>query len=239
MHYFLLLMRTALFHIAVFLFTLLFAIVSILFVRFIPYKKRFNYLIIWSRAVIFFAKIICGIRYHVTGLENIPSKQSYVVIAKHQSQWETFFLINLLRPISIVCKRELLTLPIGVGYGISLLNPISIDRSSPRNALKDIQRIGHERLIQDKVPVLIFPEGTRTAYGAKGNYARSGAALAITAGVPIILISLNSGLFWPGDTLIKYPGTIEVIISQPISSIDKTSKELIIEAETWIESNIR
>lgn len=229
--------RSSVFHVVVFLFTLLYTAVSVIFVRFVPYKARFTYLTIWSRTVVFFAKVICGIRYRVSGLENVPDGP-FVVLAKHQSQWETFFLVNLLQPISIVCKRELLKAPFGVGYGISLLNPITIDRSQPKQALKDIQTTGMVRLQEDKMPVLIFPEGTRTQVHKKGKYARSGAALAIAAGVPAVFISLNAGFYWPAGSLMKYPGTIEVVVSDPVDTQGKTAKELTQEAEQWIESNI-
>ena len=233
------LLRSALFHLAVPLFTLCYTFFSIAFVHLIPYQHRFRYLTIWSRAVIFFAKIFCGIRYKVTGLENIPSDSSFVVMAKHQSQWETFFLVNLLQPISIVCKQELLKLPLGVGYGISLLNPITINRNNPRQALKQIQATGLERLQKDNLPVLIFPEGTRMAVGEKGKYARSAAQLAVAANRPAIFISLNSGSFWPDKGFKKFPGTIEVVINKPVNTEGLSVQALNLQAEEWIEANIK
>lgn len=230
--------RSILFHLAVLIFTLGYTLVSIAFVHLIPYHLRFRYLTLWSRAVIFFARTICGINYKVIGLENIPKNSSYVVMAKHQSQWETFFLVNLLQPISIVCKQELLKLPLGVGYGISLLNPITINRSNPRQALKQIQTMGLQRLQDDNMPVLIFPEGTRTTVGKVGKYARSAAQLAINAEKPVIFISLNSGLCWPDKGFMKYPGTIAIRINTAVSSSGKTAQQLTQEAQHWIEDNI-
>ncbi|NRB37348.1 MAG: 1-acyl-sn-glycerol-3-phosphate acyltransferase [Pseudomonadales bacterium] len=231
-------LRSVLFHLTVLIFTLCYTVISIAFVKFIPYQSRFRYLTIWSKSLVFLARFICGIRYKVTGLENIPEEGSYVVMAKHQSQWETFFLVNLLQPISIVCKQELLKLPLGVGYGISLLNPITINRSNPRQALKQIQATGIERLQEDNMPVLIFPEGTRTAVGKTGKYARSAAQLAIKAEKPAIFISLNSGLCWPDKGWLKYPGLIEIRINTPVTTAGKTAKQLTDEAQTWIEGNI-
>ncbi len=234
----LILLRSVLFHLVVLLFTVFFTLISIAFVHLIPYHLRFRYLTLWSRTVIFLARIICGIRYKVVGLENIPADDSYVVMAKHQSQWETFFLVNLLQPISIVCKQELLKIPLGVGYGISLLNPITINRSNPRQALKQIQSTGLQRLQDDAMPVLIFPEGTRTAVGNNGKYARSGAQLAIKAGKPVVFISLNSGHCWPDSGFLKYPGLVEVRINKPVDSAGKSAQQLTDEAQHWIEANI-
>ncbi|CAA0114106.1 Uncharacterised protein [BD1-7 clade bacterium] len=231
-------LRTALFVFSVPAFTVLYTLFSIAFVRLIPYQKRFAYLTIWSRMVIWLAKTCCGIRYQFHGMDKLPKDQPYVVIAKHQSQWETFHLVNVLQPISIVCKKELLKTPLGIGYGISLLQPIAINRDDPRKALKDIQNQGLARLRDDNMPVLIFPEGTRTPVDSKGKYARSGAALAIAAGVPVIFATHNAGYFWPSRGFDKFAGTIDVHFSEPVSSHDKTALQLTREAEEWIESHL-
>ena len=231
-------LRSGLFYSLYVLLTALFSLGAVLFISFLSFRTRFLLLSQWSRFCIFFARIVCGIRYNISGLEHLPKDQPYVVLSKHQSQWETYFLMHLLSPVSIICKKELLKIP-GFGYCLGLLKPIAIDRSNPKQALKDIQSIGLQRLQEDQVPVLIFPEGTRTGIGEKGKYARGGAQLAIKAEVPVVFISHNAGYCWPSDKFIKHPGTIDIIISKPVSSVDKSARELTIEAESWIESQVR
>ena len=60
---------------------------------FIPSAKLRSTLIIswWSRMAIWLTKHLVGIRYEVIGRENIPD-QPGVILANHQSTWETFFL---------------------------------------------------------------------------------------------------------------------------------------------------
>ncbi len=231
-------LRTVLFHLAVFLFTAVYSSLSIGLIFLLPYEARFRYLTIYSRTIIYLAKVICGIGYRVEGLENFHQQRAFVVLAKHQSQWETFFLVNLLFPVAIVCKKELLKLPMGVGVGIGSLKPIAVDRSDPKQALKDISTQGRQRLLEDNMPVLLFPEGTRTAPGERRKYARSGAALAIAAGVPAVFVSHNAGYFWPATTLLKYPGTVVVRISPPVDTAGKTATQLTDMAAEWIEPRV-
>jgi 1-acyl-sn-glycerol-3-phosphate acyltransferase len=49
-------------------------------------------------------------RYQVLGRENIPATPA-VVIAKHQSAWETVGLQEILPPLVFVLKKELLRVP--------------------------------------------------------------------------------------------------------------------------------
>ncbi len=204
---------------------------------FLPFEKRYQVIAFWSRFSVYAARLFCGVRFQITGLEHLPKDQPYVVLSKHQSQWETYFLMYLLCPVSIICKKELLKIPI-FGYCLALLKPIAIDRSNPKQALKDIQTKGLQRLLEEKIPVLIFPEGTRTAIGTQGKYARGGAALALKADVPVIFISHNSGYCWPSKKFIKHPGLIDIHISQPISPQGSTALELTKQAEQWIESRV-
>jgi len=228
--------RTGVFYLTYTGFTTLFSLMAITFVPLLPYKKRLTIILLWNKFVLLTAKLICGIDYRIHGLDNIP-KGAYVVLAKHQSAWETFLLVLLLKPISIILKQELLKIP-GFGWGLRLLKPIPIDRSNPRAALRSIRKIGLKRLQEEEIPILVFPEGTRTALGESGRYARSGAALAIEAQVPVIFIAHNAGYFWPTSHRLKYPGTIDVFISKAVDTQGREAAELTKEAETWIESHV-
>ncbi len=238
MNTFFIAIRSILFHLAVFIFTAIYSSISVWFVFYLPFEMRYKYLTIYSRAIIFLARIICGIKYQVEGLENLAKHKAFVALSKHQSQWETFFLANIISPVIIVCKKELLKTPMAIGRGIGSMRPITIDRSNPKQALKDITTQGTQRLLEDQLPVLMYPEGTRTSVGEKRKYARSGAALAITTGVPVVFISHNAGYFWPTGRYMKYPGTVHVKISEPFDAKGMTPKELTDTASEWIEKNI-
>ena len=63
---------------------------------------------------------------------------------------------------------------------------------------------------------MIFPEGTRRAPGAPPDYKPGYVALYEGLDVPCIPLALNSGLFWPRRSLIRFPGTIVVEFLEPI-----------------------
>lgn len=177
---------------------------------FLPFRARYRLVIqTWCRCATWLAKVVAGIHYEVRGLENIP-QQPCVILAKHQSTWETFYLSALFEPLSQVVKRELLYVPF-FGWAMAMLKPIAIDRSNPKAALKQLAKQGDERIKQGAW-VLIFPEGTRIPPGQIGKFSRGGAALAVNAGLPVLPIAHNAGEFWPKQGWAKYPGTIQVVI---------------------------
>lgn len=199
----------------------------------VSYKRRHDIVSLGASSTSFFLQLWCGVKIEIEGKENIP-EGPMVILAKHQSTWETYHLQRLFRPVSTILKKELLEIPI-FGWGLSKLHPIGIDRSNPRAAMKQIMEQGKDRLAMGN-NVVIYPEGTRVDPGQRGKYARSGAALAIAAGVPVLPVAHNAGVCWPGKRFLKFPGTIKVIIGEPIDTTDANSKALTEQVEQWIEA---
>lgn len=132
-------------------------------------------------------------------------------------------------------EKELLYVPF-FGWAMAMLRPIAIDRENPKEALREVASKG-DVLLKDGVWVLIFPEGTRVPYGTVGKFTRSGAALAVNAGLPVLPIAHNAGKFWPRDGWGKRPGIIEVMIGPPMfaeGSGPRATAELNDRAATWI-----
>jgi 1-acyl-sn-glycerol-3-phosphate acyltransferase len=228
-------LRASLFYFGYFVLIFWFSITGPLLFSFFPYRIRSQYILGWNRCTIIWARCTCGLRVNIVGKENLPNSP-YVALAKHQSQWETYFLQYFLAPVSIVLKRELIRLPF-FGWGLRLSDPIAIDRSSPKRALKMILEQGENRISRN-ISVLIFPEGTRINPGNVGKYARGGANIAISSNVPVVPIALNAGEFWPSNKFIKYPGTITVVIGKPIPTTDTNSRELTEQVKGWIEGQV-
>lgn len=226
-------LRAALFYLAYSSFTTIYSLSALVFIWFLPFKTKFRFICYWNRVTLFFVRFLLGIKVDIQGLENLPKNQPYVVLANHQSQLETFVLLLILQPVSIIIKKELLKIP-GFGWGLGMLKPIAIDRSNPKQALKDIQQAGKKRLQEDNIAVMIFPEGTRVDPEKNVKYARSGASLAINSQVPVVFIAHNAGYFWPSDKFFKFPGTMQMHISKPVDSEGLTAKTLTEQAQQWI-----
>lgn len=229
-------LRSLLFALVMLVMTVIWAPLCFLFAP-LPYHQRYYMTGRWNVVVIWAAKVICGIRYQVKGMENLPDAPA-VVLSKHQSAWETIFYIVLMpRPLVYVFKKALTYIPF-FGWGIALLRMIPIDRSKGTDAMKQVVAIGRKRLA-DGQWIIMFPEGTRSQVGSKEKYKIGGPRLAVETGVPVIPVAMNSGECWPKNSFIKKPGLITVSIGKPISSEGKSALELLHEVENWIESEMR
>ena len=201
----------------------------------LPARGRYHVITGYNRLVTWLARHVLGIRYVIEGREHLPATPA-VVMAKHQSAWETIVFLILFPPLAPVIKRELLKVPF-FGWAFRLLNPIAIDRAAGREALRQIVAQGREKL-DAGFWVLIFPEGTRVAPGEKGRYGIGGGWLAAETGAPIVPVAHNAGEVWPKNAFVKRPGTITVRIGPAIASQGRSAAELTRAVETWIEAEM-
>lgn len=229
-------LRSILFFILYNLMGIFHSIAAFVVAPFQTFEQRYRFVNLWSQATMWLLRRLNGVEIEVSGLENIPRGEPVVVLANHQSQWETFYLQLLITPQATVLKRELLWVPF-FGWALILLRPIAIDRGQPGQALKTILRIGLERLEQG-VSVVIYPEGTRQPPGQVGRFNAGGAMLACRAGRRVVPIAHNAGDCWPARSLWRFPGTIRVVIGEPIDCAGKTPKAVNEKAEGWIRATL-
>jgi len=227
--------RSALFILGMVISTLIFAPLSVLTFPF-PYRWRYAFITQWTRFNLWWLDLTCRLRYVVEGREHLPAG-SAIVLAKHQSAFETLAFQRIFPPQVWLLKRELLWVPF-FGWGLAMLEPIAIDRKATRKALQQLLTIGGARLEHGRW-VVIFPEGTRTAPGKKGRYAPGGAMLAARSGYPVVPVAHNAGEFWPRRGFIKRPGTIRIVIGPVIDSRGRSAQEINALAEEWIESEMQ
>ena len=229
------LLRSALFALALVVVTPPYALIALAAFP-LPRVARYRIISGWSRLVVRLARALCGIRWTVEGREHLPAKPA-VILAKHQSAWETLAFQEIFPPQVLVLKKELLWIPF-FGWGLALMSPIAIDRANGRAALRDIARRGRERLAQG-FWVVIFPEGTRVRVGEKRAYQQGGAWLAAQCGVPVVPVAHNAGRLWPRNAFLKRPGNVTVRIGPPIPTAGRDAKQISADAEAWIEGEQR
>ena len=227
----LLTLRSLLFYAGYVPMTILMSSLFIILFPLLPHRGRYEFSAAWCRSILVWLRVSCGVKYEVRGLDNLRPGVM-VVLANHQSSWETLFFYQLIYPVAPILKRELMRIPFW-GWALWLLKPIAIDRSKPRNASRSLMEQGARRL-REGYSVIIFPEGTRSAVGTLRPFTRSGAKLAIAAGVPVTPVALDAGKCWPPHQIIKYPGTIQVSIGPPIDPAGHDSNSLTAEVESWI-----
>ena len=228
------LLRSLIFAVLQTVLTIFFSIVALFS---FPFSAHARYRLItgYNHMVIWLARRVLGIQYVIKGAENLPT-QPAIILAKHQSAWETVAFLFLFPPVSPVIKQELLNVPF-FGWAFRMLSPIAIDRSSGREALKQIVKQGREKLAAG-FWVLVFPEGTRVVPGEKGRYGIGGGWLAAETGAPVVPVAHNAGEVWPKNAFIKRPGTITVSIGPVIETTGKSAAELTRAVESWIEAEM-
>lgn len=200
-----------------------------------PFSHRVRYRIgrIWTDVNLWVLEHVVGIRYAITGAENIPPGPG-IVLAKHQSAWETMGLQKIFPRQVWVLKRELFWVPL-FGWGLAMLDPIAIDRKAGFRAIREIVRQGRERLAGGAW-VVIFPEGTRVSPGEQRPYHPGGGKLAAESGFPVVPVAHDAGLLWPRNSFGKHAGTIHVAIGPPIDPAGLSASEITRRAQDWIET---
>jgi 1-acyl-sn-glycerol-3-phosphate acyltransferase len=180
----------------------------------LPYRVVIAVAKAWGRYNLFLLRVICGLRADFRGLEKIPPGP-LLVAAKHQSAWETFALLWLFDDPAFILKRELQWIPI-FGWLTIKGRMIPVDRSARPASLNAMTQRASKELAAGR-QIVIFPEGTRRPAGAEPRYRYGIARLYQRAGVPVLPIALNSGLFWRRRSILRSPGTIVVEVLDAIA----------------------
>lgn len=204
----------------------------ILLMRPLPFRWRHAVGSFWADSVIWQAKMICGVDWHVQGREHIPD-QPCIFVLNHQSNWETFFTTLLHRKLTWLLKKELTDMPY-IGWGLRAMRPIAIDRSQGRAAIKTLLREGAQR-IGSGYSLVIYPEGTRSAVDAPQPFKMGAGRLAHELGVPVVPIAHNAGQFWAVNGQL-HSGTVQVVIGEAILPQGLTPKAINAQAEAWISA---
>jgi 1-acyl-sn-glycerol-3-phosphate acyltransferase len=225
--------RSLLFFVLYNLMGIIHSLICLIVAPFQSFEQRYRFVNHWTRGTMWLLRHLNGVRVEVEGLENIPRDRAVVVMANHQSQWETFYLQLLIAPQATILKRELLWVPF-FGWALALLKPIAINRSKSSQAIKTVLRVGKQRL-DAGISVVIYPEGTRQPPGTLGRFNGGGASLAVHTGVPVLPVVHNSGDCWPARSMKRYPGTIRLIIGQPIDTAGRDVRSVSAEAADWIQ----
>ncbi|MBN1807434.1 MAG: 1-acyl-sn-glycerol-3-phosphate acyltransferase [Planctomycetes bacterium] len=125
--------------------------------------------------------VLFGLR--LRGRENVPAEGGFLVASNHQSFLDPIIIglvVGPRRQIHYMARRTLFS-P-ALGWLIRLYNAFPIERSKA-----DFKALtAAQQRLEAGIPVLVFPEGTRTPDG-RLQKVRSGAArLALSGGVPVL-----------------------------------------------------
>jgi 1-acyl-sn-glycerol-3-phosphate acyltransferase len=223
--------RAVLFNIAFYAWTALYGLLGLPMLL-APRRALMRYGTFWSLGCLKLAEWIVGLSWEVRGLEHLP-KGASIVAMKHQSAWDTLAAPVVFDDLAIVVKRELLWIPL-YGWYARKAGAIGIDRKAGASALRGMVAQARAAAASGR-PVVIFPEGTRSAVGAKVSYQPGVAALYKQLALPLVPVAVNSGVFWGRRAFLKRPGRIVVEVLPAIPpGLDR--REVMVELERRIET---
>jgi 1-acyl-sn-glycerol-3-phosphate acyltransferase len=97
----------------------------------------------------------------VTGIENIPNEQSFMITPNHQSLVDGSVMFEIFNdPLAFVSKGELTKVPVAK-HLLGTMGSIFMKRDDLKEELRVMKRV-RKSLLEDNIKWIIFPEGTRT-----------------------------------------------------------------------------
>ncbi|HEX9780677.1 MAG TPA: lysophospholipid acyltransferase family protein [bacterium] len=124
----------------------------------------------------------------IDGQEHLPRRGAYVLAANHASLADIIVLFHLRSPFKWIAKDSLYRVPF-LGWSMHWAGNIHLvrgDQGSIRESYTEALAC-----LKRGVPVMVFPEGTRTRSGELGPFKRGAFQLAIKAQVPVVPVVVH------------------------------------------------
>lgn len=174
----------------------------------------------WARTVL----LMCGVRLKVRGLEKLNPRCNYVFVSNHASLLDIPCVIaGIPAQIRILYKKELEAIPL-FGWALKWGSYISIERGSSASARRSLTAA--IQTIHNGASVHIYAEGTRTLTGQLLPFKRGAFNLAVSAGVPIIPLTINGSFaILQKRSIVIHPNVVELVLADPIPVNSAGGKE--------------
>jgi 1-acyl-sn-glycerol-3-phosphate acyltransferase len=127
-------------------------------------------------------------RLRVEGREKLPWRGPAVIVSNHQSLGDVLVLFGLYRPFKWVSKASIFKLPF-LGWNMMLNRYIPLVRGDRASVAKMMAAC--EAWLARGLPVLLFPEGTRSPDGEVKTFKDGAFVLAAAAGCVVVPVALS------------------------------------------------
>ena len=165
---------------------LLFPVAVLIWAATVLFDKR---LVLLHRFTCFWASLYSWFnpvwRVRVEGREKIDPNTAYVMVANHQSLLDILVLFRLFTHFKWVSKIENFYVPC-IGWNMSLNRYIKLRRGDKESV--DQMMAASEQALREGNPIMMFPEGTRSADGRLKAFKHGAFTLAKRVGAPILPI---------------------------------------------------
>jgi 1-acyl-sn-glycerol-3-phosphate acyltransferase len=163
-----------------------------------------------------------GVEVEAIGLERIDPRGVAVYVSNHQSIYDIPILFwTLPVDLRILAKKSLGQFPF-LGWHLSRAGHVLVDRKSPGPEV--FAAVG--RILRERLSLLVFPEGTRSADGRVGRFRGGIFHMAIAAGLPIVPVAVRRSRFvMKKGRLMTCPGHVSVEVFDPIPTAGRSLAE--------------
>jgi len=199
------LIRTVLFKTLFYGLTAVWAIFMCIFLIAPTYHPLYRGIELWGRFVTWLIRWVAGIKVEVRGTEHLPRGKPYILVGKHESTIDGFLMVRYVRELTALGKRELFKIPF-LGWLLRKMQIIPVDRTSgtAHQQLPDLE----ELVVKPGRPLLIYPEGTRTAPESSIPLKTGVYHIQKATGLPVYTSATNAGRFWPHHEFLMRPGKL-------------------------------
>ncbi len=209
------------------------AIPIIIFITVIYSVAVSLHMLLWSNGDVFFAyarswskKILwlSGVRVVLSGAENVNPGVRYIYAANHTSLFDIPVILAYVPDnVRIMYKQELEKIPV-FGWGLRLSPFIAINRERSREAASTLDEAVAS--MQTGSSVLVFPEGTRSKYGALGSFKRGAFTMAVRSGRRIVPMSIQGAhKIIPAGSKALRGGVVTVTLHKAIQVPEQATRE--------------
>lgn len=175
----------------------------------------------WAKTILWAA----GVKVRFEGLEHLRTDAPQIVVANHQSWFDVFALAAEL-PVRyrFVAKKELGEIPV-FGRAWMSCGHVSVDRGNREAAIEALDQAWRE-VHEDKLTMVLFPEGTRSPDGRLKDFKKGAFVLAVQGQVPLVPMAVTGSraIMPKGDFGIR-SGEIVIRVGEPIPTKGATIRD--------------
>jgi 1-acyl-sn-glycerol-3-phosphate acyltransferase len=124
----------------------------------------------------------------------------------------------------IMAKRELFRYPF-LGWHLRRSGQIPIERETARTALRSLRQASET--VSRGMPLLVFPEGGRSANGRVQPFLGGAFFVAIRAGVPVVPMAIvGSFEAVPMNSFVVKPRPLTLVVGEPIATTEFPTRDM-------------